>query len=286
LGERHHRPVRHLDATEPVTLADLDTAAKPVVRADHPPANIFGIAKAAECHGLQLARLGTSRQFQCDPVFPQAAIDVASRETQIAAQEMNPGLLRDEMMPRSHPLGLLQISQRSREIVGHALHCCESDPSCATFLIIDGCVDSSLVGTPSLRHGAEVVQDFALEASQCETIGPIGGQREAALNQLQRYLLAILGRLGTGRRQISSGGFGVLGPLEMFGTQHRIPIGVPFRRAPVELASPAPEQGIVNGVPDQHVGEQEHLAARLLRPQEEPRYQAVGEVIRFIEEMS
>jgi hypothetical protein len=152
LGERHHRPVRHLNATEPVPLADLDATAKPVVRADHPPANILSIAKTAERHGLQLGRLGTSRQFQSNSMLPQAAIDVASRETQIAAQEMNVGPLRNEMMPGSYSFGLLQIGQRSREIVGHALHRREPDPSYATFLIIDGRIDSGLVGAAGLQH--------------------------------------------------------------------------------------------------------------------------------------
>ena len=173
-----------------------------------------------------------------------------------------------------------KIGQRSCEIVGHALHCCEPDPGGATLLIIDGCLGRCVVGAPGLWHRTEVVQDITLEAGQRKSVGRNGGQRKAALNQSQRGLLSILGHLRTSRRQVSLSGLGILGAFEMFGTQQKIPIGVQFRRAPVQLASPAPEQVVVYRVSDQHVREQEHLAARLLRPQEKPRDQSLRNVIR------
>ena len=74
-------------------------------------------------------------------------------------------------------LGLLQIGQRSRKIVGHPLHRREPDPGKATFPIIGGRLQGRLIGAPGIRHGAEVVQHFALEAGQRETVGPLGRQR-------------------------------------------------------------------------------------------------------------
>ena len=53
----------------------------------------------------------------------------------------------------------------------------------------------------------------------------------------------------------------------------------------MQLASPALEQSIVDGVPDQRVREQEHVAVRLLRPQEKARYQGLGGIIRPIEQV-
>jgi hypothetical protein len=156
---------------------------EPVVRADHPPADVFGIAEAAECHGFQLGRTGTSGQFQCDRVFSRAALEVASRKTQIAVQKMNAGLLGGEMMLLGCGLGRLKIGLRSCKIIRHALHCGEPDPRQATFPIIGGRIQGCLVGAPGLRHGAEIVQDFTVEERQCKTVGLVGGQREAALDQ-------------------------------------------------------------------------------------------------------
>ena len=81
LGEGHHRPIRHLDAAESMLFGQFDALAEPGVCTDHPSANVFGITEAAERHGFHLGRPGTSGQLQCDPVFSQAALDVASRKT-------------------------------------------------------------------------------------------------------------------------------------------------------------------------------------------------------------
>jgi hypothetical protein len=81
LGEGHHRAVCHFDAAKPVPLAQFDTFAEPVVRTDYPTANVFGVAETAKCHGFKLGRSGTSRQFQCKPLFLHAALDVTARKT-------------------------------------------------------------------------------------------------------------------------------------------------------------------------------------------------------------
>jgi hypothetical protein len=112
--------------------------AEPVVRADHPSANVLSVTETAERHGFKFGRPATSCKFQRDPMFPQAALDVSSGKTQIAAQEMNSGLFFEEVKPHSHRLGLLQIRQRTGKIIGHPLHCGEPDPSDATFLVVDG----------------------------------------------------------------------------------------------------------------------------------------------------
>src|SRR5215469_11435700 len=52
LREGHHWPVRYLDAAEAVPLAQFDAFPKPVMRADHPSTNVFGITETTEGHGL------------------------------------------------------------------------------------------------------------------------------------------------------------------------------------------------------------------------------------------
>jgi hypothetical protein len=179
---------------------------------------------------------------------------------------MNSGLLCKEVVPHSHRLGLLQIRQRPWKVVCHSLHCGKPDPSRATFLVISGRVERCPISAPCLRHGAEIVQNFALQAGQRETVGPIVGERKTALDQLQCRFLTIFGRLRASRGQTSSGGLGVLGPIEMFGAQHRISIDIPFRCAPMQLAPLDPEQGAIDCVPDQHMREQEYVPTRLLGP--------------------
>jgi hypothetical protein len=61
LGEGHHRPVRHFDAAEAVPFTEFYAQAEPVVCADHPSANVLGVAETAEGHGFKLDRAGTPR---------------------------------------------------------------------------------------------------------------------------------------------------------------------------------------------------------------------------------
>jgi len=53
----------------------------------------------------------------------------------------------------------------------------------------------------------------------------------------------------------------------------------------MQLPSPATEQGVVNGVSYQRVREQKDVAICLLWPDEKPRYQAIRQVIRLVEEV-
>jgi hypothetical protein len=93
-------------------------------------------------------------------------------------------LLREESVLHGDRFGLLQIRQRTRKIIGHPLHCREPDPCRATLLVVDGCIECRLIGATRLRHSAEVVQNFTLQAGQRKTVGPIGGDRETALDKL------------------------------------------------------------------------------------------------------
>jgi hypothetical protein len=127
------------------------------------------------------------------------------------------------------------------------------------------------------------VQNFTLEALQRKMVSSIGGERKTAINKLKRRFLTIFGRLRASRGQISSGSLGRLGTIEMFGVQNRISIGIPFRRAPMQLPPPASEQGVIDRVPDQHMREQKNVSTRLLWPHEEPRDQVLGDVIRPID---
>ena len=80
-GESHHWAVRHFDAPKAMQFAQLDAFAEPVVCADHPSANILSVTEAAERHGLEFGRAGAPCQVEPDPVFPEAAVEVAAWET-------------------------------------------------------------------------------------------------------------------------------------------------------------------------------------------------------------
>ena len=71
----------------------------------------------------------------------------------------------------------------------------------------------------------------------------------------------------------------------MFGVQHRIAVGVPCGRTPMQLPPPAPAQGVVDGVSYQRVRKQKDLVICLLWPDEKPRYQGLRHVIRLVEEV-
>jgi hypothetical protein len=62
--------------------------------------------------------------------------------------------------------------------------------------------------------------------------------------------------------------------------RHTIPL-----RAPVQLAPPAPAQGVIDCVPDQHMREQENVSTYLLWPHQEPGHQTLRNVIRPIEQI-
>ena len=61
--------------------AQLDAFAEPAVCADHPSANILGVAEAAERHRLQFRRAGALGQLQPHPMFPEASVEVAAWKT-------------------------------------------------------------------------------------------------------------------------------------------------------------------------------------------------------------
>ena len=191
---------------------------------------------------------------------------------QVAAQKMNAGPLCNEVLQHGHRLGPLQIGQRTGEIVGHPLYPGEPDPCHAAFPIVGGRIECGLPGAPAVRHGAEVVQDFTLQAHQRKTIGLIIGNSETTLNQPQGCFLTIFGSLRAGRGQEGAPALGILGALQMFGAQHRIPLGIPCGRTPMQLPSPAPEQGVVDGVSYQSVRKQKDVAICLMWPDEKPRY--------------
>ena len=141
---------------------------------------------------------------------------------------MNTRLLREKRMPHCHRIGLLQIRHRSGKIIRHPLHRGEPDPRCATLPIVGGRTERCLISASRLRHRAEVMQDFAFEAHQREAADLIGGERETPFDKLQRRFLTIIGHLRASRGQISLRSLGVLGPIEMFGVQYRIAIGIPL----------------------------------------------------------
>ena len=98
------------------------------MRADHPPAHVLGVAEAAERCCLQLGRARGARRLEAPAVFAQAALDVAPREAEIAAQIVDLARLGAEALGGRCHLGVLQVGERPVQIVGHALDRGEADP--------------------------------------------------------------------------------------------------------------------------------------------------------------
>ena len=157
--EGHHRPVGDLDAPETVLPAQLDAAAEGVVRADHPAAHVLGVAQAAERRRLVLGRPGLAGQLQAPAVLPQAALDVPAREVQVAAQEVDAGLLGREPEARGGRLGALEVRERPIQVVGDPLDRREPDQRPAPLRVARRRGQRILVGGQGGRHPAEVVQD-------------------------------------------------------------------------------------------------------------------------------
>ena len=93
-----------LDAAEAVLCRELDAAPQVAVRGDHPAAHILGIAEAAERLRLELGRADLTSEIEALLMLGEAALDVAAREMQIAAQEVDAGaLLGQAVLVRPRP---------------------------------------------------------------------------------------------------------------------------------------------------------------------------------------
>jgi hypothetical protein len=93
-GERRHRQARHLDTAEAMPPAELDGTLEVATCGQHAAADVLGVAHAAERRRLQIGRARPLREVEAFLVLRQAGFDLAAREVQIAAQEVDASELR------------------------------------------------------------------------------------------------------------------------------------------------------------------------------------------------
>lgn len=193
-------------------------------------------------------------------MLPEAALDVAAREAQIAAQEVDAGRLGGEPEARGHRLGARKVRERPRQVIRDPLDRSAPDQRPALLGLARCRGQCSLVGRERSRHLAEIVQDVTAQAAEGEAVGLAAGALEAALGQTQRQLVAVLGGLRQRRRQIGAGRTRIVRPVEMLGPQRRVAPIVPRRGPAVQLAPPAAQQAVVDRLADEGVGEEVALA--------------------------
>ncbi len=92
-GERKHRKICDLDAAEAVTPRQRDAIAKVFSRAKHPATRVFSIAEAAQGGRFQFCGSCSPRMIEAKPMFAETAFQFASREQNIAVQQVSPSSL-------------------------------------------------------------------------------------------------------------------------------------------------------------------------------------------------
>ena len=231
--ERRHRQARHLDATETMPPAELDGALEVATCGQHVAADILGIAHAPERCRLQLGRAGPLCKLEAFLVLDEAGLDLAAREVEIAAQEVDAGEFRAQAQSGCGGFGTLEIGERTVQILRHSLDSGKADPGAAALTIVRGGFESLLICGPGIGHiadrhrymsghGAEVMQDLAAQAEQLEPLGGAVSKHQATLNQRQCPFVVVGGRLGARGGEIGEGSLSVLSPIEVFSAKRLI----------------------------------------------------------------
>ena len=105
------------------------------MRRDHPAVQVESIAKPAQGVKLQVGRIRAPRPFQCRFMLPQAAVKVATRETEIAAQVMDVEALGHEAGAHGRRFGLFKRFHGPGEVIDHP-HAGRQPEPCAALLDI------------------------------------------------------------------------------------------------------------------------------------------------------
>ena len=95
-------------------------------------------------------------------MLAHAALDIAAREEEIAAQEMAARLLRNQPVLDGGRLSPVQVCERPLQVVGDPLHRSEPEPDAASLGVTRCRVHRAFVGTGGGRHGTQVMQNVAL----------------------------------------------------------------------------------------------------------------------------
>ena len=245
-GLGHLAAVGDLDPAEAVSsVASSTHRARWCVRADHPPADVLGVAEAAQRRGLELGRAGSPGKLQA-AAGARAGSPRCRRAGRRDCRAGSGSRARSASRPerRGRGLGTLQIGEGAVEVVGHPLDRREPDPGPAALGVV-----ARRRRAPPRRRTAPPASDRDRagrlpwrQASAKRSAGS-HGERETALDQPQRALVAVCAaRCASAAREIGRGRPRVVGPVEVLGVQHRVAPGEPLGRAPVQLAPPAPRE--------------------------------------------
>jgi hypothetical protein len=85
----HLAAIGDFDAAKAMSVSKLDRLGKVTMRRDHPATDIVGIAESTERIGLQLGNPRLAGTIQALAVLREAAVQIAPRKAEIAAQEVD-----------------------------------------------------------------------------------------------------------------------------------------------------------------------------------------------------
>jgi len=231
-----HGQIRRFDTRKATRRAKLNTAREHLPRRAEQAAHIIGVSEAAERTRLLFHRARCLRLAQGFAVLGEAARHLATREMNVAAQCMNARLL-DEQAPLFR-LALSPVEEchrlleaiKHRKTIGQPQKRAQSRPPGRRRIRRHAEGRYGLLGSP------EALRQLARKIGQANAGGIGAGQRQAAPDQGQGLLGAIVRRGGFRRGKISFGRPGIFGHVEMLGLQRRVALAIPIGSGTVQLA--------------------------------------------------
>ena len=198
---------------------------------------IIGVAEATQSQRLALAQTHFAGKTKRLLVFRQAAVDITSREIDIAAQVMDLGALGYELVSDCRGLGLVEHLQRRLLPVGDPQARRHPDPGLAPAHIVLRRVESHFEGLDRFR-GVPGSQGVAAKAEHLGSCGRILRQFDASLDQFEHSFELKRCDLRLGGIEIGRRSDWIIGAIKMLGTQHQIRRAIPGRGIAVQRAAP------------------------------------------------
>ncbi len=156
----------------------------------------------------------------------QAARDVAERKVEAAAQVVDLRALGVERRP-GEGLRLVEQGEGFRLPVEHAQARGDADLGPAALAIVGGQLEQTFERIDRLERPPDRRQQSAQLGEQVDTIRQIGGELEAALEELNGAVGVLQRLLGARRVQVRARSPRVAGALEVLGGQRRVARRVP-----------------------------------------------------------
>ena len=147
----HLAAVGDLEPPKTMQAGKFHAAFQVPVGRDHATTGVIGIAESAQGLGLQLGQVGLKSEFEALLMFSEAAADVAAREMQVAAQEMDAGAHLDEPVPLSRGLGAVEVGECAVEILGDPLHRREAEPRRRPLAVVSSGLEPPARRRPAIR---------------------------------------------------------------------------------------------------------------------------------------